>query len=68
MKGQIFHSFNAESMESKAKWFLSLTLTERMELLCAYTDLILENNPEILETKNAQPVTGRIQVLSKTRG
>ena len=66
MKGQILHTFEAESIENKAKWFISLTLTERMDLLCAFTDLILKNNPKILESKNAQPVAGRIQVLSKT--
>ena len=52
-------------MESKAAWFRSLSIAERMEIFAAYTDLILENNPEILKTKNAQPVEGRIQVLRK---
>ena len=68
MKGQIFHTFNAESIESKVNWFISLPLSDRMELLCAFTDLILENNPKILESKNAQPVAGRIQVLSGSQG
>jgi len=66
MKREIFHTYEAETMEFKSQWFQSLSLTERMELFCAYTDLILQNNPKILETKNAQPVAGRIQVLSKS--
>ncbi len=65
MTGEIFHTLAAESIEEKARWFHSLTVEERLELLCAWTDLILEINPGILETKNAQPVAGRIQVIKK---
>ena len=65
MKGKVLHSFQAETIESKAQWFQSLPLTDRMELLCAYTDLIIQTNPKILEHKNAKPLKGRIQVLSK---
>jgi len=36
-----------------------------MELLCSFTDLILTANPSILEKKNAQPIKGRVQVISK---
>ena len=53
-----------ETPEAKARWFQSLSLTERMELLCLFTDLILSNNPEIVEQKRAQPIAGRIRVLS----
>lgn len=66
MERAIFHTYEAETMEFKSRWFQSLSLEERMDLFCEYTDLILENNPKILETKNAQPVEGRIQVLSKS--
>jgi len=66
MKRAIYHSYEAETMEFKSRWFQSLSLEERMDLFCAFTDLILQNNPKILETKNAQPVAGRIQVLSKS--
>ncbi|HPG41841.1 MAG TPA: hypothetical protein PLP19_21490 [bacterium] len=67
MRGEIFHTLAAESIEEKARWFHSLSVVERLELLCAWTDVILAINPGILETKNAQPIAGRIQVLTKDR-
>jgi hypothetical protein len=60
----ITHDRNAETMEAKARWFRSLTLDERMEMLCSFTDLALSVNPALQERKHAQPVAGRIQVLS----
>ncbi|MBN1903186.1 hypothetical protein JW926_17830, partial [Candidatus Sumerlaeota bacterium] len=59
------HSFDAETPEAKALWFQSLSIEERMEAFCSFTDLILQNNPKILESKHAEPVAGRIQVLRK---
>jgi hypothetical protein len=64
--GQIFHDRQAETPEAKARWFQSLSLEERPELLNAFTDLILAVNPRIVEQKNAQPVKGRIRVVSKS--
>ena len=66
MNGAISHDRQEETMEAKARWFQSLSLSERMDLLCSFTDLILSNNPKIVEQKNAQPVEGRVCVLSKT--
>jgi len=54
-----------ESIEAKARWFQSLSLEERMDLLCDFTDMVLDNNPEIMEKKDAQPVEGRVLVLTK---
>lgn len=53
-----------ESLEAKARWFQGLSLTERMELLCWFTDLILTANPSIVERKDAQPIAGRVRVLT----
>jgi hypothetical protein len=61
----ISHDWQGETPEAKARWFQSLSLSERMELLCLFTDLILAANPKIAERKVAQPITGRIQVLSR---
>ena len=61
----ISHDRQEETIEAKARWFQSLLLAERMDLLCFFTDLILDNNPDILEQKDAQPIPGRIRVLSK---
>ena len=58
------HDWQEETIEAKARWFQSLSLTERMDLLCWFTDLILSANPRIVEQKDAQPVTGRIRVLT----
>lgn len=60
----ISHDRQEETIEAKARWFQSLPLSERMELLCVFTDLILTSNPEIVEQKDAQPVEGRVCVLS----
>ena len=64
----ISHSREAETPEAKARWFQSLSLEERMEYLCVMTDLVLENNPRILDRKHAQPTSGRIRVLTLPRG
>ena len=65
MEKVISHDRQEETLEAKARWFQSLSLSERMDLLCAFTDLILANNPHIVEQKDAQPIAGRIRVLSK---
>jgi len=65
-KGAVTHDRSEETMEAKARWFHSLPISERMEMLCAFTDLALSVNPALQESKHAQPVAGRIQVISKT--
>ena len=62
----ISHDRQEETLEAKARWFQSLPLSERMDLLCFFTDLILGSNPQIVEQKDAQPIAGRIRVLSET--
>jgi len=64
---RISHSRDEETPEAKARWFQSLSIEERMEYLCWITDLALENNPRILDCKNAQPVAGRIRVVGLAR-
>ena len=61
---RVSHDRNEESLEAKARWFQSLTLAERMQLLCEYTDLVLESNPKAAEINRAQSSSGRIRVLS----
>ncbi len=62
---EISHDFAEETMESKARWFQSLSLSDRMEMLCDFTDMILENNPGIVEKRDVKSFTGRFQVLEK---
>ena len=59
----ISHDRSEESLEAKARWFQSLSLEERMDLLCEFTDLMLALNPDIARQKDAQPVEGRVLVL-----
>jgi hypothetical protein len=61
----ISHERQEETLEAKARWFQALPLVERMEMLCTFTDLILSANPQIVELKDAQPVTGRVRVLTE---
>lgn len=62
----VSHEFSEESQDAKARWFQSLTIQERMDLLCAFTDMILSVNPGIVEQqRNVKPVAGRILVLSQ---
>lgn len=62
----ISHDRKDESLEAKARWFQSLSVEERMNLLCEFTDLMLALNPDIARQKDAQPVEGRILVLTAT--
>lgn len=64
MDKTISHDRREETPEAKARWFQSLSLSERMDLLCYYTDLILTSKPKIVEQKKAQSTSGRVRVLS----
>ncbi|MBN1253672.1 MAG: hypothetical protein JXA50_00145 [Deltaproteobacteria bacterium] len=66
MNKMVSHSREEESIEAKTRWFRSLSLTERMELLCSFTDLALEANPNLSDLKDAQQTNRRIRILSKT--
>jgi hypothetical protein len=61
----VSHNFEDETPQAKAKWFQSLSLEERMEVFVAFTNLILENNPDIVKQKDVRPASERIRVLSK---
>ena len=62
----VSHDRGEESALAKARWFQSLSLEERMALLCEYTDLALAAQPGLaMKKRHAQPARGRIQVLSR---
>jgi hypothetical protein len=63
MNPSVTHDRQEETIEAKALWFRSLTFTERMEMLCAFTELLLTTNPKIVEQKNAEFVEERVLVL-----
>lgn len=66
MPFNISHDRSEETAESKTRWFRSLPMSDRMELLCSFTDLVLSANPKLQEQKRAQSIAGRIQVVSAT--
>jgi len=65
----VSHQRSEESPEAKARWFQSLPLADRMDLLCSITDLALTANPRMADAKDqdAQQTHRRILVLSHTR-
>lgn len=62
----VSHDWAEETPEAKARWFRSLSMADRMQILCDLTDLVLSVNPSLPEKKRAQPTPGRIQVISTT--
>jgi hypothetical protein len=62
----ISHNINDESTEAKVIWFRGLPISERMEMLCDFTDLALEINPDLAGKKDAQPTQGRIRIIPET--
>jgi hypothetical protein len=65
MTRKISHDREEESIESKTRWFRSLSLSERMDLFCSFTDLALEMNPKLPELKDAQQTKKGIRIISK---
>jgi hypothetical protein len=65
MKKEISHNRSDETIEAKTRWFRSLPLSERMEILCSFTDLALEANPKLPDVKDAEQVKRGIRIVSK---
>jgi hypothetical protein len=65
MTGSVSHDIREESLQAKAQWFRSLSVEERMDVFVAFTNLILENNPDIVKQKNVRPASERVRVISK---
>ena len=66
MNKTISHDRKEETIEAKVRWFKSLTISERMEMLCSFTDLALSLNPKLADKENAQQAKGSIQIISST--
>ena len=63
--GQISHDRAEETPQAKARWFASLSIEERMDLLCEFTDLALDAHPSLVNHRHAQSTSGRIRVLEQ---
>ena len=67
MAHSVSHERGDEGIAAKARWFQSLSLEERMNVFVAFTNLILENNPDIVKNKDVRPASERIRIVSKER-
>lgn len=65
---KISHDIKDETIEAKVRWFRSLSLSERMEMLCNFTDLAMELNPELPDKKYAEQTKARVQIVSAASG
>jgi hypothetical protein len=63
----VSHEWSEETPEAKAAWFHSLPDSERIEVFNAMMEMILENQPDIADKKDAQPIPGRVRVLQAPR-
>ena len=61
--------FVEESLLDKARWFATLTTEERIAWLDEWTEIILQNNPHVLEKfSDDRTFQGAIRVFRKTQG
>lgn len=66
MKLLMTDHFVDESLAEKARWFSSLTMDERMAWLNEWTEIILQNNPEVFRKFNDDSTfQGTVRVLRK---
>ncbi len=65
MDKKILHTREDEAIEAKTRWFRSLSLSERMEILCTFTDLALSINPGIAEIREAKQAKKGVVLTKK---
>lgn len=63
----ISHERHEETPEAKVRWFRTLRMADRMQVLCDVTDLALSVNPSLQEKKHVKSAPGRIQVISLSK-
>ena len=51
MNESVSHNQAGEDIDAKARWFKSLSVEERMDVFVAFTNWILEKNPDIVNQK-----------------
>ena len=61
---KISHSRSMESMAEKARWFRTLSVEERLDMLVFLTDVALRRNPAMAEKVHDQPSSDRIRVIT----
>lgn len=68
MFGDVVHGYEHESIESKAAWFATLTIEERLRVLGAMYDLAVALNPSLRGGTDAGPPGAVVQILELSRG
>ncbi len=66
MKPHVSHDWN-ESLEEQARWFRSLSLEERMQILDEFTEFLLAVNPGLLRNKvsDAASAEAHIRIVAE---
>ena len=63
MMPSISHDRSDETVEAKARWFQSLSMSERLETFCEFYELAVALNPGLRGKRHAQGPEGRVRVL-----
>jgi hypothetical protein len=68
MKVLMSDTFVDESLLEKARWFSTLSMEDRIAWLDEWTEIILQNNPEVFKRFNDDSTfQGTIHVLRKAK-
>jgi hypothetical protein len=59
----VHHGWEHETIEAKARWFQSLSVAERMDLLFEFMEMIRSANPSLLEKRNAEQSAKGVRIL-----
>ena len=69
MNIRLSHEFIDESLPEKARWFSGLPVEERIAWLDEWTEILLQNTPQVLEKfHDDRSFEGTICVLRKKQG
>lgn len=69
MKLRLSDEFTDESLAEKARWFAGLTTEERIAWLDEWTEIILQNNPQVMERfHDDKSFKGTVCILRKKQG
>ena len=63
MKSAVSHDRGDETLDSKASWFQSLTIEQRLATFAAYYDLALSLNPDLVRLKDVPTPSARVRIL-----
>jgi len=65
MVGEVSHNRDDESLEAKARWFQSLTMSERLAAFAEFYNLALALNPDLVRLKDVPAPSACVRVLER---